>query len=251
MSNPKVAKFEDGIIVNGTFGSPEVDDIIVEYGKLPLVIADVPYGDVVKDNWDKGITADNYIQWTKDILGHLVQGGSAYIYGGIGKKGNRVFFEYLSRVEKETKATMRNLITWRKRKGYGKKDDYLFIREECAWLINDADKPNIFNIPLTDKERPYAGWDPKYPAKSKYYRVGNVWDHINELFRDKLHVAEKPWQLAAIMVNTNSVENDWILDPFAGSGSTALACRKLNRRFILIEQDLKNFEIIIERLRKA
>jgi DNA modification methylase len=145
--------------------------------------------------------------------------------------------------------TLRNLITWKKRRAYGKKDDYLFVREECAWLVN-GDKPKTFNIPLLDQERGYAGYNKDYPAKSKYLRLTDVWTHINEIFKGKQHIAQKPEQLAQIMIKTHTKKGDTVMDPFAGSGSTGLAARKMDRQFILIERDPGNFQIICKRLKE-
>jgi DNA modification methylase len=243
---PKVKKFKDGIVINGEFGSPEVEELL-KGEKLKLIIADPPYGSIVKNDWDQDIGTNDYIRWTEDCLKHLVKGGSLYIWGGIGAPGNRIFFEYLASVEKETGMQLRNLITWSKRRAYGKKDDYLFTREECAWLVN-GDKPKTFHIPLLDVERGYAGYNPDYPAKSKYLRRTNVWTDINELFKGKVHIAQKPEKLAKIMIETHTNKGDTVMDPFAGSGSTGLAARTLGRKFILIERDPKNFRIICDRL---
>lgn len=62
-------------------------------------------------------------------------------------------------------------------------------------------------------------------------------------------VAEKPTKLAEIMIETHTRKGDTVLDPFAGSGSTGSAARNLGRKFILIERDKKNFDIIVRRLK--
>lgn len=248
IKKPKVVKFKDGIVINGEFGSPEVEKIL-NGQKFPLIVADPPYSDIVSESWDKGVDVNDYLSWTKACLNHMVKGGSLYMWGGIGKPGNRTFFEYLASVEKETGMTMRNLITWSKRRAYGKKDDYLFTREECAWLIN-GEKPKTFNIPLLEEKRGYEGYDPNYPALSEYKRRTNVWTDITELFSGKVHVAQKPEKLAGIMITTHTKKGDTIMDPFAGSGSSGLAARKLGRKFVLIERDPNNFKMIVSRLKK-
>jgi len=48
-----------------------------------------------------------------------------------------------------------------------------------------------------------------------------------------------------------SQENQIILDPFLGSGTTAVACKKLNRRFIGIEINPEYCKIAEERLKKV
>lgn len=250
---PKVIKFKDGMVINGEFGSPEVDKIL-DGIKLPLIIADFPYGILIDKkydaDWDRNVTCEDYIRWTKDCDRYLCNGGSLYAWGGIGRPGNRVFFEYLASVEKETGMSMRNLITWSKRRGYGTASNYLFCREEAAWLIHGSDKPRTFHIPLLDEERGYAGFNKDYPALSKYKRRTNVWSEP-ELFAGKSHVAQKPERLAEIMIETHTRKGETIMDPFAGSGggSSGLAARTLGRRFILIEKDKKNFDIIVDRIK--
>jgi DNA modification methylase len=250
VKKPPVQKFKDGIVINGKFGSPEVEAILKEYEhKLPLIVADPPYGEIVKNEWDKGVKSSDYMAWTEECQKYLAKGASLYMWGGIGKPHNRIFFDWLSKVEDETGLTLRNLITWKKRRAYGKKDDYLFTREECAWLVN-GEKPKTFHIPYLDQERGYAGFNKDYPAKSKYLRRSNVWTDINELFVGKVHIAQKPERLAEIMIETHTKKGDTVMDPFAGSGSSGMAARKLGRRFILIEMDPSNYKIIVDRLSK-
>lgn len=88
----------------------------------------------------------------------------------------------------------------------------------------------------------------KYPAKSEYKRRTNVWMDITEILRGKLHTAQKPERLHEIIIETHTKPGEWVLDPFAGSGTTGLAARKLGRKFILVEADRKSFELCLRRL---
>ena len=51
------------------------------------------------------------------------------------------------------------------------------------------------------------------------------------------HPAQKPEKLIAKLILASSNEGDLVFDPFAGSGTTCVAARKLGRRFIGIEKD--------------
>lgn len=62
------------------------------------------------------------------------------------------------------------------------------------------------------------------------------------------HPTQKPNKLLEYLIKTYSVEGDIILDSFAGSGSTLLAAKNLNRQFIGIEKEQKYFDIIKNRL---
>ena len=60
----------------------------------------------------------------------------------------------------------------------------------------------------------------------------------------------KPIRLIEDFLKISSKEEDVILDPFAGSGTTAIACIKTNRNFIGIEKDEGYFNLANERINK-
>ena len=66
-----------------------------------------------------------------------------------------------------------------------------------------------------------------------------------------LHDTEKPVNLMKILIENSSAENELVLDPFMGIGSTGIACMNTNRNFIGIELDQEYFEIAKERIYKA
>jgi DNA modification methylase len=66
--------------------------------------------------------------------------------------------------------------------------------------------------------------------------------------RNKLHPTEKPLKLFEYLIESSSNEGDVVLDPFLGSGTTAVACKKLNRYCIGIEKEEKYIEISKRRL---
>lgn len=63
------------------------------------------------------------------------------------------------------------------------------------------------------------------------------------------HPTQKPLQLIEYLVQLFSKKNDLILDPFAGSGTLALAARNQNRQFFCIEKLPEYYDIILERLK--
>lgn len=66
---------------------------------------------------------------------------------------------------------------------------------------------------------------------------------FNSLGSGKLHPTQKPLDLIKYIINTYTNEGDLILDNCMGSGTTGVACKELNRKFIGIEKDEKYFEI--------
>ena len=66
-----------------------------------------------------------------------------------------------------------------------------------------------------------------------------------------LHNTEKPVELMKILIDNSSLENEIVLDPFMGIGSTGIAAIELNRDFIGIEIDERYFEIAQSRIEET
>lgn len=86
----------------------------------------------------------------------------------------------------------------------------------------------------------------KPPAKAP---LQSTWDIIEGTGREKgLHEwAQAEGEMEEIL-NRLTIEGDTILDPFAGSGTVAMACRNTNRFNISIEKDKHYYEIALGRL---
>jgi site-specific DNA-methyltransferase (adenine-specific) len=251
-------ELEGGVAIRGHFPDQAVLDAIVQAtgGNVPLTICDPPYGNIVADRWDKAgyddvAFAAGMVEWTKSIEAMSAPGAALYVWGGVGRPLFRPFYRYLFEVERQTGYRLANHITWAKRRAYGLPYNYLFTREELAYLHLGPDirKPRCFSAPLLEQKRGYAGYDPKHPAKSEYLRRTNVWTDVTEILSGKVHIAQKPQRLHEIPIEVHTHAGEWVLDPFAGSGTTALAARKLGRRFVVIEEDEEMFEKMVAILR--
>jgi DNA modification methylase len=64
-----------------------------------------------------------------------------------------------------------------------------------------------------------------------------------KLSRDSTHSAEKPVDLLATLIEQSTVPGELVLDPFCGSGSTGVACKRLSRAFVGIESDTHWVEV--------
>ena len=78
----------------------------------------------------------------------------------------------------------------------------------------------------------------------------DVWSDINWYDRsvNKIHPTQKPLDLIERIINTSSSENQVVLDPFMGSGSTGIACINTDRQFIGIEKDPDYFHLATKRI---
>lgn len=68
---------------------------------------------------------------------------------------------------------------------------------------------------------------------------------------NRLHPSEKPVELMEYLIRNSTNEGDIVYDPFMGSGSTAIAAIKSNRKFVGVEIDAKYFEIAVRECRKV
>ncbi len=65
-----------------------------------------------------------------------------------------------------------------------------------------------------------------------------------------LHSTQKPLALCEYLIKTYTNEDYLVLDNVCGSGTTGVACKKLNRNFIMIENNLEFYNISLERINK-
>lgn len=83
-----------------------------------------------------------------------------------------------------------------------------------------------------------------FELKKKWYVSS-----LNQFDKDKFkHPTIKPLSLVEQHIKHATIENDLVLDCFCGSGTTCVACKNTNRRFIGIEINPKWYKIAVDRL---
>jgi len=104
-----------------------------------------------------------------------------------------------------------------------------------CWIV--WDKMIAENFSLAMLELDYTSFD----KNAKIFRY-----HSEKEFR--LHPTQKPLKLFKKCIDEYSKEGDLIADLFSGSGTTAVACWELKRKFICVEKDPEYWKASIERL---
>lgn len=102
---------------------------------------------------------------------------------------------------------------------------------------------------------------PKIGAENSYARPSHKKEYLQENTnypltilnygkdeREKHHPTQKPVALLEYLIKTYTLENETVLDFTMGSGSTGVACKNLNRKFIGIEKDETYFKIAESRI---
>lgn len=87
------------------------------------------------------------------------------------------------------------------------------------------------------------------PVLTSISRLSGIKEYPVVPSRSLIHPHEKPVELVEDFLKDATHEGNVILDPFAGSGVTGEACRKLKRDYILIERDPERYQKIVKRLK--
>lgn len=212
----------------------DVMDLLIENGvKVDCIICDPPYkttkrgnsggtGGMLKDkNFIKGnggfeLNELNEEDWTDRIFKVLKDGGHGYIM-----TNDKNLVKYHTLLTKYGFSIFKTLI-WQKdncitNMFYMNNHEYIiFFRKGFAKKINNCGTKSVLNF--------------KNP-------------------KNKLHPSEKPVDLLEVLVLNSTNEGDTVLDFTMGSGSTGVACKNLNRKFIGIELDEKYFDIAVDRIK--
>lgn len=77
--------------------------------------------------------------------------------------------------------------------------------------------------------------------------TSNIFSYPN-IIGNKYHPTEKPVELMEDLIVNSTNEGDIVLDPFMGSGTTCVAAKRINRKYVGIEIEQKYFDIAEQRL---
>jgi DNA modification methylase len=224
---------------------------------IDLTFLDPPFNqDKDYNEWDDDLPEEEYWKWMMDVCAkvhQLTSDGGALYFMQREKKAEQVL-----RCLRESGWTFQNLIIWKKKTSavpginrYGK--HYQIIA-----FGTKGDRPRVFHRLRINPPLP-AGY--KLERENGLY-VTDVWDDIRELtsgyfagdeaLRDKqgnrLHKQQSPLQLLLRIFLSSTNPGDFVLDPFAGTGTTLVVSQQLNRIAIGIELDKQNVRLIEKRV---
>jgi len=147
---------------------------------------------------------------------------------------------------------VRNRITWEREKGRGAKanwknntEDIWFctIGEDFIFDVEAVKLKRKVIAPYRDAEGKPKDWDESAEGNFRLTHPSNIWTDITVPFwsmrENTDHPTQKPEKLIAKLILASSREGAFVFDPFLGSGTTAVVCKKLNRRYVGIEQNLE------------
>ena len=144
---------------------------------------------------------------------------------------------------------LRNRITWQREKGRGAKANWKNAHEDI-WFATCGEN-YCFNLDAVKIRRrvvaPYKvdgvpkDWHENASANYRDTHPSNLWDDVTVPYwsmpENTEHPTQKPEKLIAKLILASSNPGDLILDPFLGSGTTAVVAKKLGRHYIGIERE--------------
>ena len=111
----------------------------------------------------------------------------------------------------------------------------------CCWYREAAQSRSML-------KGGFNHWSPILVYGTPKFQVDSIKLHAIQHATYNDHPSPKPVELMRWLISNATKEGDTILDPFAGSGTTGVAAKYLNRHFTLIEKEPKYVEIIKNRL---
>ena len=163
----------------------------------------------------------------------------------------------------ESHLHIRNRITWEREKGRGAKINWKNNTEDI-WFCTVSDS-YYFDVDAVKLKRkviaPYRidgkpkDWNAEETGNYRLTHPSNIWTDITIPFwsmpENTDHPTQKPEKLIAKLVLASSKKDDFVLDPFLGSGTTTVVAKKLGRRFCGIELNYEYCCWALKRLERA
>jgi len=208
-------------------------------------------------------------KWASEWLRVLKPGSSCFIFAG-----RRYAHRCIVALE-DAGFTFKDMLAWEKNSAphraqrlsviYQRRGDNINYEKWLGWKVGNL-RP-LFE-PILWFQKPYktggtiadnvlkhgvGAWNEE--ALEKYNTLdsgieisSNIIKVATDKFDSGLHEAQKPLRLMKFLIELVTIEGQIVLDPFAGSGTTCVAAKLLNRNFIGIEAKKEYVDIANERL---
>ena len=216
-------------------------------GSVDMVLADPPYG-TTACKWDSVIPLEPMWEQLKRVI---KSNGAIVLFGqepfsSVLRVSNLKMFKYDWVWDKKIPSGMCNAKTMPMRqnelihvfiRGKNFYNPQMITREKT--IKAGGNKPSISAGSLGFKGEYKKTYTHKFPSTILQFA---------KVRRGALHPTQKPVELMEYLIRTYTNENETVLDFTMGSGTTGVACKNLNRKFIGIEKDETYFKIAQDRI---
>lgn len=238
----------------------------IDDNAIDLAVVDPPYN-MHKARWDTFENDETFLKftftWIDTLIPKIKSNGSLYIFNT--PYHSAFILSYLVK----RGLIFQNWITWDKRDGMGGAKTKYSNGQETILFFSKS-KNHTFNhdeirLPYESTERIAHAVKKGILKKGKRWfpnpegrLCGEVWHITSERHKNKVkgktpklpHLTPKPLEMIERIVKASSKKGDIVLDCFMGSGTTALAAKKLGRNFIGCDADKKYVELARKNIKK-
>lgn len=221
-------------------------------GSIDMIVTSPPY--FVEKSYEKKTQYDEYLFLMKSVFLEtsrvLKAGGYAiYNFGDYFNSGNRFYdadvpscypasINYYNWGVVESGMDLQATRIWRKS----------FAKMGIPFVCNTHPR-NIFDYEHVWTFRKKNGTKKEFVNDRKLSQRGVLGDGwTSKAGKDTRHCAPFPIELPTWAISVYSIAGDTVLDPFAGSGTTAVACINTGRNYILMEKDEHFYQVAKERI---
>lgn len=223
-------------LICGDSTNPQTVDKLFDSAQPNLMVTDPPYGVNYDPDWRNNeslgvgrnsvgkVQNDDLVDWSDTYS--LFTGNVCYVWHAgkythiVAKNLEDCGFEIVSQ------------IIWAKNNFAISRGDYHWKHEPCWYVVRKGEKHS------------YNG----ARDQSTLWEINNT--HQKEENEKVGHGTQKPVECMLRPILNNSLPNEYVYDPFGGSGTTLIACEKSGRKCLMIELDEKYCDIIIARWEK-
>ncbi|MFN8443856.1 MAG: site-specific DNA-methyltransferase [Caldilineaceae bacterium] len=217
---------------------------------LHMMITSPPYN--VSKEYDEDLSLEEYLQFLHRVFSEtyrvLVNGGRACInVANLGRKPYIPLSDYISKMMIDIGFLMRGEIIWHKGAGAGVSMAWGSWQSATNPVLRDVHEYILVFCKGTFSRK--ASNQENTMTKEQFMEwTKSVWSMNPESAKKVGHPAPFPVELPYRLIQLYSFKNDVILDPFMGSGTTALAAYKSNRKYVGYDIDPEYVKLAESRL---
>jgi len=244
--NPFPKDYENTIIQGNAEYMKELPD-----NSVHLMVTSPPYN--VTKEYDMDLTLEEYLQLLRNVFAEtyrvLVYGGRACInVANLGRKPYIPLSDYISQLMLEIGYFMRGEIIWHKGAGAGVSMAWGSWQSATNPVLRDTHEYIlVFSKGSFSRKRPEGKFDTITREQFMEW-TKSVWVMNPESAKKVGHPAPFPVELPYRLIQLYTFTDDIVLDPFMGSGSTAVAALQSGRRYVGYEIDSKYIKLAEARI---
>ncbi len=239
-------EFENRLILGTSEAMKEIPD-----NSLHLMVTSPPYN--VTKEYDEDLSLKEYLHLLHSVFSEtyrvLVNGGRACInVANLGRRPYLPLSDFISQIMLEIGFHMRGEIIWNKGAGAGVSMAWGSWQSASNPVLRDVHEYIlVFSKGSFERKKP-AGKENTISKEQFMEWTKSVWTMNPESAKKVGHPAPFPIELPFRLIQLYTYKGDVVLDPFMGSGTTAIAALKAGRKYIGYDNDPAYVKLAQERI---